>query len=360
MKPLRVLSIGYPLAPVGPDAAGGSEQILTLLDRRLVRNGHHSVVIAPEGSRTAGRLLAAPLPPGPLNPDVHAQAQERYRELIRGAMERWTFDLIHMHSLDFHAYLPPPGPPVLVTLHLPLTWYPEAIFREQRPDTWLQCVSASQQRGCPPSGSVLPYIENGVPLEQLRTTVRRRNFALALGRICPEKGFHIALEAAAEARSPLILAGQIFGYREHEDYFAREVAPRLDGRLRRFIGPVGLARKRRLLAAARCLLVPSLAPETSSLVAMEAMACGTPVIAYPAGALPEIIEHGRTGFLVNDAREMAAAIRQADRIDPEMCRETARARFSAERMIAQYLKLYHRLSAQGVARTAEAGGIRVA
>jgi glycosyltransferase involved in cell wall biosynthesis len=359
MRRLWVLSIGYPLAPVGPDAAGGSEQILTLLDRRLVRNGHHSVVIAAEGSRTAGRLLAAPLAAGRLDGVIHAQAQERYREIIRRAMERWTFDLIHMHSLDFHAYLPPPGPPVLVTLHLPLTWYPEAIFGQTRPDTWLQCVSASQQRGCPPSGSVLPCIENGVPLDQLRTTVRRRNYALALGRICPEKGFHIALDAAAQAGSPLVLAGQIFGYREHEEYYTRELVPRLDGRLRRFIGPAGLARKRRLLAGARCLLAPSLVPETSSLVAMEAMACGTPVIAYPAGALPEIVEHGRTGFLVRDAREMAEAIRRADAIDPEACRQAARERFSAERMIGQYLKLYHRLSAQGAARTA-AGGIRVA
>jgi len=356
MRRLRVLSIGYPLAPVGPDAAGGSEQILTLLDRTLVRDGHESVVIAAEGSRTAGRLLEAPLPGGRLNDGIRAAAQGRYREIIGFAMRRWAFDLVHMHSLDFHAYLPPPGPPVLVTLHLPLSWYPEAIFRQTRPDTWLQCVSASQQRGCPESGSVLPYIENGVPLDELRTNVRRRGYALALGRICPEKGFHIALDAAVEAGSPLILAGQIFAYREHEEYFARDLGPRLDGQTRRFIGPVGLARKRRLLAGARCLLVPSLVPETSSLVAMEAMACGTPVIAYPSGALPEIVEHGRTGFLVESAAQMAQAIRRADGIDPDACRRTARARFSAERMIAQYLGLYERLSGESAARTAEASG----
>jgi glycosyltransferase involved in cell wall biosynthesis len=360
MNRLRILSIAYPLAPVGPDAAGGSEQILTLLDHRLVRDGHESIVIAPEGSRTAGRLLAAPLPPPPLDDPARAAAQQRYRRIIADAASRWNFDLIHMHSLDFHAYLPPPGPPVLVTLHLPLTGYPPEIFRQSRPDTWLQCVSASQQRGCPEAASVLPHIENGVPVDQFRTAVHRRNYALALGRICPEKGFHLALEAAAQAGTPLLLAGQLFGYRDHEAYFQREILPRLDGRTRRFLGPVGLARKRRLLAGARCLLVPSLVPETSSLVAMEALACGTPVIAFPAGALPEIIDHGRTGFLVDNAVQMADAIRAAGSLDPALGRRTAHERFSADRMTAQYLSLYARLTAHTAVKSAEASGIRVA
>lgn len=124
---------------------------------------------------------------------------------------------------------------------------------------------------------------------------------------------------------------------------AREIVPRLDGR-RRFLGPVPFARKRRLLSAARCLLVPSLAPETSSLVAMEALACGTPVIAFASGALPDVVEDGVTGFIVRDEREMARAIHHAERIDPETCRTAARERFSIHRTAARYLALYGRLA----------------
>ncbi len=342
---LSVLSIAYPLAPVGPDAAGGSEQILTLLDRTLVRNGHRSVVIASEGSQVEGELIATPLDRSRLDDGVCERSRELYRRVIAHALDRWSFDLIHMHSLDFHTYLPPAGPPVLVTLHLPPDWYPAQVFRPSRPDTWLHCVSASQQRNCPPSDALLPHIENGVVLEQLRTTVRRRGYALALGRICPEKGFHLAAAAAAEAGCPLVLAGELFHYKKHEAYFEGELAPRLDGRARRFIGPVGGARKRRLLAGARCVLVPSLVPETSSLVSMEALACGTPVIAFSSGALPEIVEHGRTGLLVNDAHQMAQAIREVHRIDPEACRRAARTRFCADRMLRDYLERYEMLAA---------------
>jgi glycosyltransferase involved in cell wall biosynthesis len=172
----------------------------------------------------------------------------------------------------------------------------------------------------------------------------KRNFVLALGRVCPEKGFHLALDAAEMAGAPLLIAGQVFPYPFHQHYFEAEIRPRL-GPNARFLGPVGFARKRRLLSAARCLLVPSLVAETGSLVAMEALACSTPVVAFPAGALAEIVEPGVTGFLVNDAREMAEAIVMAAEIDPEQCRATARRRFSLDRMVERYFVVYERLSA---------------
>jgi glycosyltransferase involved in cell wall biosynthesis len=141
---------------------------------------------------------------------------------------------------------------------------------------------------------------------------------------------------------PCLLAGKVFPYREHQEYFTSEVEPLLDEQCR-FIGPVDELAKWSLLSRARCLLQASLAPETSSLVAMEALACGTPVIAFPSGALPEIVEDGRTGFIVHSAVEMADAIFAAEHLNPFHCLEAASSRFSLERMTQSYFKLYRKL-----------------
>jgi glycosyltransferase involved in cell wall biosynthesis len=248
-----------------------------------------------------------------------------------------------MHSLDFHCYLPARDVPVLATLHLPPDWYPKHIFEMNRRHFQLNCVSWSQYRRCPASPHLTKPIANGVEVSKFAgAPARKRTFALALGRVCPEKGFHHALDAARIAGIPLLLAGQVFPYDAHLRYFDEEIRPRLD-RHRRFIGPIRFARKRSLLSHAKCLVIPSTVAETSSLVAMEASACGTPVIAFRTGALPEIVDHGRTGFIVDGVEQMAQAMTDVDKLDPAFCRSSARVRFSAESMTAEYLDLYERL-----------------
>ena len=340
---LTVLSVAYPLAPVGPDAVGGAEQILRAIDMALVEAGHRSLVVARADSRAAGTLLPVPVIERPFDVVKGLSSWEPHRAAIATALDRYPVDVVHLHGVDFHGYLPPPGPPALATLHLPPEWYPHQAFFPERPDTWLNPVSVAQARACPPSPNLLDPIENGVPVEALQARHAKRNFAVFLGRICPEKGVAEAIDAAKRADIPLLVAGEVYPYDSHERYFADEVRPQLD-RLRRFIGPASFARKRRLLTGARCALVPSLVPETSSLVAREALACGTPVVAFPNGALPETLEHGTTGFLVRDVDEMAEAIRASDAIDPETCRRTARERFSLEGMTGRYLDLYGRLA----------------
>jgi glycosyltransferase involved in cell wall biosynthesis len=349
MTRLTVLSVAYPLAPVGPDTVGGAEQVLSALDRALVAAGHRSVVIACADSTVAGELLDIPRVPPAIDDAGLALRHAAIRARIAEALRTKPIDLIHLHGLDFAAYLPPPGPPVLATLHLPPDWYPPEALHPARPDTWLNCVSASQHQALrnrlgDPAPWLLPPIANGVPVAALASArLTRRNYALALGRICREKAQHLAMDAAAQAGVPLLLAGRVFPYLEHRAYFESEIRPRLAGRAR-LIGPVGFARKRRLLAAARCVLLASQVAETSSLVAMEALACGTPVIAFAVGALPEIVEHGRSGLLVRDVPEMAAAIGRAGTLDPDHCRQVARQRFALERTIAAYLEVYRNLA----------------
>lgn len=337
------MSVAYPLARVSPDSAGGAEQVLSALDRALVAAGHRSIVVAPEGSRVAGRLAAIPWRDGVLDDDAKLSAQAANRAAIGRVLERDGVDVVHLHGIDFDRYLPAPGPAALATLHLPPDWYPPEALRPARPRTWLNCVSAAQHAACPPSSNLAAPIENGVPVGRLAARHAKRGFALFLGRICPEKGVHLALQAAHRARVPLIVAGEVYPYAAHRDYFDAEVRPLLDAR-RRYVGPVGFARKRRLLTAARCLLVPSLAAETSSLVVREAAACGTAVVAFPRGAIPDAVAEGRTGFLVADVDAMAGAIRRASAIRLDDCRALARERFDEGTMVARYLALYARLA----------------
>jgi glycosyltransferase involved in cell wall biosynthesis len=342
---LTVLNVAYPFAPVGPDAVGGAEQVLTRLDFALSRAGHDSIVMACEGSAAEGILISMPNPTGTVEHDARKTIYAQYRQTIQQLLTRWRVDVIHMHGVDFFEYLPPTRVPVLATLHLPPHWYPPRVFKLDDPNTYLHCVSETQRQACPPCSYLLPVVENGVPDEMFCDGHAKRDFAMALGRICPEKGFHIALDAARHAKVPMLLAGEVFRYSAHQNYFEQQIVPRLDDS-RRFVGPVGQRRKRRLLAGARCLLVPSLVPETSSLVAMEALACGTPVVAFASGALAEIVEHGRTGFLVDNANEMAEAIHAIDLIDPEVCRQAARERFSMKRTVENYFAIYERLGGE--------------
>jgi glycosyltransferase involved in cell wall biosynthesis len=341
---LSVLNVAFPFAPVRPDGVGGAEQVLGQIDAALMRAGHRSVVIASTGSQVSGRLLAIEVPPGKVDAAKRSEVFATWGESVQLAMRRYEIDVVHMHGIDSHEYLPPPGKvPILVTLHLPPSWYPRQVFELEREDVFLHCVSRSQQSQCPPGVHLLPPITNGVVVRDRPPRVRQHELVVSLGRIAPEKNWHAALDAARLAGVPMVLAGRVFPYEAHEHYFESEIRPRLDG-TRRFAGALGPAAKHRPLARARCLLVPSLAPETSSLVAMEALACGTPVVAYPSGALPEIVEDGVTGFLVGSVREMADAIARCGSLSRERCHAAARERFCLARAMERYIDVYQQLA----------------
>jgi glycosyltransferase involved in cell wall biosynthesis len=316
--------------------------VLSQIDRALTGAGHRSIVLAAEGSRTTGEIIRTPACSRLIGRTEWAAAHEFLRTMIDRVVVERRADLVHMHGVDFQSYLPSPGVTVLATLHLPQAFYPCGTLQLARPRTWLNTVSRYQHETIGPHPRIVGHIENGVVCRS-PPPAHKDTFALAMGRICPEKGFHIALDAARAADFPLQLAGTVSNFPEHREYFKNQIRPRLD-HSRRWIGAVSGDVKWEILQSAQCLLVPSLVPETASLVAREAMAAGTPVIAFPSGALCETVEDGRLGFLVNNAAEMAKAFFRAGEIDPVVCQQVANERYSAARMSEQYLALYQELA----------------
>ncbi|WP_041286671.1 glycosyltransferase family 4 protein [Desulfomonile tiedjei] len=341
-KKLSVLSIAYPFAPVRSDTAGGAEQVLRLLDEGLVRLGHESTVLACSGSRIVGNLIDFPRTNDLIECDTRNKTYRLVRDLVRDVLRERNLDLIHLHGIDFMEYLPDTDIPVLITLHLPVSWYDANAFKQIQERVYFNCVSRHQEETAQFIPNLLPFVENGVPIQDCTFPVPEE-YVVVLGRICPEKGIHLALDAARQAGTSLILAGKLFDYETHHEYYLREVLPRLDGNRYQYVGSLGLEEKNALLGSAKCLLAPSLAPETSSLVTMEAYACGTPVVAFPSGALSDLVEHGKTGFLVNSVSEMAQAIARTNTINRKCCRDLAEKKFSANRMVADYVRRYRHM-----------------
>ena len=334
---MNVLSVAFPLFPVGPDSAGGAEQVLYLLERGLTAAGHRPFVIAAAGSRVSGTCIETCVPQGEITDEVRQNVQRGHAQAIDRTLHRFPIDLIHFHGLDFDHYVPDTDIPMLATLHLPPPWYAANIFEQTR--VQLNCVSESQARSVR-TATKLPVISNGIDITRYAGTARDPDGLLVLGRICPEKGVHTALRIAHRLDLPLMVAGPVHPFEYHQRYFSESITPLLDWK-RRYLGAVGVEEKIRLLASARCVLIASSAPETSSLVAMEAMASGTPVVAFGAGALPEIVSNGETGFIVDSEDQMADAVARVHEISPDTCRSRARDNFDCSRMVREYLALYH-------------------
>lgn len=234
---------------------------------------------------------------------------------------------------------------VLATLHLPRVLYGEQAFQGLADNVYFNCVSDSQRAEFTDLPRVLGVVRNGIAAERFARGGRKSGYVLWLGRVCPEKAPHLAIEAAKLARLPIVVAGQVYPFRWHQDYWEQKVKPLIDGDRVRWVPLPSFAEKTKLLREARALLVTSQVAETTSLVALEALASGTPVIAFRAGALAEVVPKG-TGFIVGGVEEMSAACRQVSGIRALDCRAWVAQQYSARAMADGYEALITDLEEQ--------------
>jgi glycosyltransferase involved in cell wall biosynthesis len=342
MKPaLSILYVAYPLLAVDDESAGGAEQMLLTVAREMAAAGNRVYVAAADGSRAPGTLIATGRPARALD-QFEAREREhnvRILEYLRGHLGK--IDLIHDMSGSFFRLACECPVPILATLHLPRSFYKREAFDHLPPNLFFNCVSQSQARTFRDLPNLVKVVQNGIAVERFPFAREKDNYLLWLGRICEEKGPHLAIAAAQKAGLPLILAGQVYPFSYHQKYFDREIRPHLTNAAQvRFIDAPTFDQKINLLRHARALLLTSTEDETSSLVAMEAMACGTPVVAFRRGAFPEIVSDGETGFIVETVETMPDKFRDAVRISPERCRERVLQLFSASRMAHEYEELY--------------------
>ena len=348
----RVLYVAYPLLQVHDESAGGAEQILWTLEREVARGVAQTTVAASAGSRVSGELFSTGEPC--TKPDDYERRRNEHEDRViefvrRRARQGNAFDLIHDHSGSFWKRAVEIDAQMLATLHLPRSFYPAENFNDVPANVSFNCVSDSQARSFGDLDALAGVVPNGIALDCFESAAsiaadQDRHGLLWLGRICEEKAPHLALEIAAQAGLPITLAGQVYPFSYHQQYFEREVAPRLGAMPNaKFISSPAAVLKRRLLRQAQALLITSLAAETSSLVAMEAAASGTPVVAFRKGALAEVVGDGLTGFLVDDVSQAVRALRQVESIASAACVQHAHENFSATRMAETYLQLYERL-----------------
>jgi glycosyltransferase involved in cell wall biosynthesis len=325
--------------PVPPTGYGGIEWIVSLLADGLVEAGHDVTLFASGDSRTKAKLASVyEIAP---SADI-GLAQVEVRHALSCFARADEFDVINDHS----------GPPAAViggavetptvhTVHGPLLGEPGELYEQialVSPGTRLVSISMNQRKPHPG----LPWlanIPNALDFSFYPVQPHRGDYLLFLGRMNTEKGAHRAIATAIETGVPLKLAGKCREPAE-ELYFREFVEPHLREGEIEYLGEVSHGEKVELLQNARATLFPVEWEEPFGLVMIESMACGTPVIATRWGAVPEVIEHGRSGIVVDDYREMAAALEDADRLEPLELRLAAEERFSKERMVADYLAAF--------------------
>ena len=351
-QPLRIAQVAPLYESVPPTHYGGTERIVSYLTEELVAQGHDVTLFASGDSRTKATLVAACPRSLRLDPACVDQLAHHVLMLERVMQRADEFDIVHFHIDYLHFPLSRRQRLTQVTtLHGRLD-IPDLVplyneFRE------MPLVSISNSQRAP-----LPWVNwqdtvyHGLPVDRYRFRPETGQYLACLGRISPEKGIDRAIEIAKQVGIPLKIAAKVD--RADRDYFAQVIEPLLDHPLVEYLGEIGDDRKDEFLGNAYALLFPIDWPEPFGIVMIEAMACGTPVIAYSSGSVPEVMEQGRTGFIVDQLEDAVQAVRRVPLLSRARCREIFEERFTAARMARDYLDVYTRLIARPAMRVVQA------
>ena len=339
---MRVAQIAPLTESVPPTLYGGTERIVSYLTEELTELGHDVTLFASGDSRTSATLV--PMAPralrfDPTLRDALAPHMMMLEHVYRRAAD---FDVLHFH-MDYWSFalFSRAATPFLTTLHGRMDLPEHAPLYELYPEVPLVSISFAQRRGMP-NANYAKTIHHGLPIDLLQPQAMRPEYLAFLGRIAPEKRPDRAIRIARRAGMKLKIAAKVD--RVDQAYFDETIRPMIDGHHVEMIGEIGEAEKPAFLSGAHALLMPIDWPEPFGLVMIEAMACGTPVIAFNHGSVPEIVDHGVTGLVVSNEDEAVAAVAQLDRLSRPAIRRQFERRFTARRMANDYLALYRQLA----------------
>lgn len=329
---------------VPPKLYGGTERVVHYLTEALIELGHQVTLFASGDSVTKANLIshvdtALRLNPSCVDPIAHHIAQ--LQDVVERADE---FDIIHFHTDYIHFPISETiSTPHVTTLHgrldIPDLQYLYSKFPHQ------PVISISNDQRKPlPQANFVGTVYHGLPGQLLKPGKGEGGYLAFLGRISPEKGLPQAIEVAKKAGLPLKIAAKID--KADRDYYEAEVKHLLDHPLIEYIGEINEAQKTEFLGNALALMFTINWCEPFGMVMIESMACGTPVIAYPCGSVPEVIDNGKSGFIVHSVDEAVEAVRNIQQTDRALVRSTFEERFLAERMALDYVALFEKLVQQ--------------
>ena len=359
---MKIAHIAPPWIAIPPKNYGGTEIVLYNLVEEQVAQGHDVTLFAPGDARTSAKLISF-FPRSLIAAGVPWQGHlKAYYHLFQAVeyIKEHDFDIVHTHlSSSADMYLFPLtaqlATPHVMTLHSHFPFDRVQTWTGDADDFYMQWASAlpmvdisehaSAEREIPLN--IVGVVHHGLPMAHFRPTVKQpEEFFVWLGRFVPEKGPHLAIEAAQKAGVPLVLAGTIDRHvRESVDYFEQMIKPHIDQQQITYIGPVDMPQKMDVLSRARGLLNPIQWEEPFGMVMIEAMALGCPIIAFDRGAAPEIVAHGRSGFLVEDVNGMVDGIARIDELDRVAVRTHAERHFTARAMAEKYSRVYKKVIA---------------